>query len=107
MNQQPLPPSPSTRTQPISASVHLERRIAEERMHELSPDGSPPDWLWQFSSDQPHVWTMDRTGALSRSWEWLDLIDWRDVAAIRMEYAHGQPIDTSDLSDHMEWFGEC
>ncbi len=92
----------------MSASVRLERRIAVERMHELSPHGCPPGWLWQFSSDQPHVWTMDRAGVLSRSWEWLYMIDWRDVAAIRMEYAHGQPIDPADLNDEdLDWFGEC
>lgn len=88
------------------ATVHLERCIAQKRMFELQPHGCEPDWLWQFSSDQPCVWTMDRNGSVSRSWQWLDMVDWHDVAAIRMEYAHGHPIDPNDLNDAEDgWFG--
>lgn len=48
---------------------------------------------------QPQVWTMDAQGHVSRSWEWLDMVSWHDVVAIRMEYPHGQQIDIEALGD--------
>lgn len=79
--------------------VELERRIAEERMHEIEPHGTPPEWLGQFDIDQPRVWTMDAEGRASSSWTWLDSVGWHDVVAVRMEWPHGHPIDPADLGD--------
>lgn len=80
-------------------SLYLEQRIAEERMHELRPHGREPEWTGHFMSEQPRCWTMDRDGAASRSWQWLDCIAWHDVVAVRLEYDHGQPIDPDQLGD--------
>ena len=86
-----------TRRALTMSRTDLDRRIAEERMHELQPHGQPPEWLWHLGTEQPRVWTMHLDGTLSASWQWLDTLDWRDVAAIRMEYAHGQVIDPAAL----------
>ena len=86
-------------------AVALERRISEERMSALTPPYEPPDWLCQFDDVQPQVWTMDAQGVASRSWEWLDRVQWHDVVALRMEWPHGDPIDIGGLGDWDDDYG--
>ena len=77
--------------------VMLDRRIAEEGMHELDPHGSPPAWRNEFDGWQPNAFTMDVTGAVSPRWVLLDEVDWTDVVAVRIERNWGAPINIDDL----------
>lgn len=85
-------------------AVALERRISEEGFTALTPPNEPPDWLWNFDDEQPHVWTMDAAGNVSRSRQWLDMVSWHDVVALRMEWRDGRPIDVLSLGDDDDWY---
>lgn len=86
-------------------AVALERRISEEGFTALTPPNEPPEWLGYFGDEQPRVWTMDAAGNISRSWEWVDMVSWHDVVAVRLEWRDGKPIDVLDLdSDDWDYF---
>lgn len=47
---------------------------------------------------------MDAAGNVSRSWQWLDMVSWHDVVAIRMEWRDGREIDVLSLWDDDDWY---
>jgi hypothetical protein len=87
-----------------AARVHLDRRIADERMTELQPHGDPPMWRHDFTGWQPMTWTMDAAGIVSRRWVRLDEVNWRDVVAVRCEQDTGRRIDIESLGED---YGDC
>lgn len=78
------------------ARVHLDRRIAEERMTELQPHFEVPDGI--SLGDGLYAFAMDAEGRLSRRVP-IDEVDWRSTTAIRLETAWGQPVDSNQIVD--------
>lgn len=77
--------------------VHLDRRIAEERMLELDRHGEQPDDLDGVSSTI-FVIGMDAAGKVGRRAP-LDEVQWHTLAAYRLETVLGMPVAIEDLDE--------
>jgi hypothetical protein len=86
-----------------AARVHLDRRIAEERMLELDRHGEEPDDLEGVSSTV-FVIGMDATGKVSRAP--LDEVQWHTLAAYRLENVHGARVELDQIGEVFDEFDE-
>jgi hypothetical protein len=86
-----------------AARVHLDRRIAEERMLELDRHGEQPTEIVDDVGRACTAFaiTMDAAGVVSRRVP-LDEVQWHTAAAFRLETVLGVPIDPDELDDLVE-----
>ncbi len=87
-----------------AARVHLDRRIAEERMLELDRHGEEPGDLDGVSSTI-FVIGMDATGKVSRRAP-LDEVQWHTLAAYRLETVLGMPVGLEELDEVFDEDGD-
>lgn len=90
-----------------AARVHLDRRIAEERMLELDRHGEQPTEIVDDVGRACTAFaiTMDAAGVVSRRVP-LDEVQWHIAVAYQLETVLGAPIDPDELDEVFDEDGD-